>query len=508
MPDDHACPTRRDVLKTTGAAALGSLAVGSGAWSLCRAEPVAGGADILSAPTALFRPTSSGCTLHWAPKQPLQARILAGRDPERLAVVAEVNPDAPTQYTLDGMTAGSDYFVQCRFRRPGAQNWIDGEVRRIQTARPSGSTFRVALVADSHVYIAAHSPERMLNIRKTIDAVLADRPDFVIFLGDEGGIHSLKDPPGSMNAVLAYHRWLLWRTTFAPLLAAVPAFLVLGNHEGEAGFYRKRWHAEGTYFFQRWGTIARKKLLLNPNPDTYVEGGENTGWVGDPKDPATGGAAAGNRSPFQNYFAWTWGDALFVVLDVYRYTNVGGTTPTSVDQWTLGDEQLRWLSGVLHNSSQKWKFILCHHLVGGWNYDMPGMVKNSRYVYGRGGGRYARVGEQAQITELMRNTGAQFYLYGHDHIFAHQQADGVHFVCCGRPSYLGQNWKSPGWIEAYGDTAARNPNDFYGAIGYTRLLISPDQVNLRYVKTGTDPKRKDNVDAAEGEIVYDYSVVA
>jgi hypothetical protein len=145
-------------------------------------------------------------------------------------------------------------------------------------------------------------------------------------------------------------------------------------------------------------------------------------------------------------------------------------------------------------------------LVGGYAWDRFGLTRETPYVYGRGGARYARDGEQARITELMKQAGARFFLYGHDHVFADQVADGVHFVCCGRPSWLSSAWwSSPGWREAYGDSAARDPHDFYAAIGYTRLTISPHRALVQYVRTGTDGSRTENVTVPVGGVVHEFS---
>jgi 3',5'-cyclic AMP phosphodiesterase CpdA len=507
--------TRRSFLKYTGVAALGGLPVGAqqAPPTTCSPElearpPASSERALLLAPEALFRPTVSGCTVHWVPNGPVEARVSAGTSADRLTVLRELASDAATEIDVTGFAPFSDAYLQCQFRRSKDDRWLTSPVRRIRTGRSRGEEFRVALIADSHVYKAVRFEQHMRNLRQTLAHVLADQPDFVVFLGDEAGIYYLNDKPGEMSQRRAFERWQLWRESFAPLLAAVPSFLVLGNHEGEAGFYQAHALGAHTGYYQRWGTIARKRYLLNPLPGTYAEGGENEGWRGEPGSAATAGTAEGNCSPLQNYFAWTWGDALFVVLDVHRYTNVGGVTPATVDEWTLGPVQLAWLERVLAASTARWKCVLAHHLVGGWAWDLTGRRRNPRYVYGRGGARYLRVGEQARITELMQRTGARLFLYGHDHVFAHQQAESLHFVCCGRPTFLSRSWWStPGWREAYGDVGARDPHDFYAALGYTRLTVSSERVLIEYVRTGTDAAQSENVTGAEGEVVYAHSVV-
>ncbi|MBN2448348.1 MAG: metallophosphoesterase [Phycisphaerae bacterium] len=506
--------TRRSFLEVVGAATLSSLVgvAGTGgcggkvdeahrpADAIPETAPVD---ELLKAPEALFRPTGVGCTVHWEPNGAVEARILAGPSEDELAVVYQTTSDSPTEVVIDGMLADSELYIHCMYRREGSE-WVSKPIRKLRTARASGQIYRVALIADAHVYGCVQHEQRMRNLRETILKVVADRPDFAVFLGDEAGVHYLDDALGEMSLDNAMARWLQWRTTYAGLLAAVPSFMTLGNHEGEAGFYQ---HRQTAGCYQRWGATARKRYCLNPLATTYPEGGENDGWQDSSESDAAGNCANGNCSPLQNYYAWTWGDALFVVLDVHRYTRIGKSTPAVAEQWTLGASQMRWLERVLASSQARWKFVVAHHLVGGSKWNLSGDNPAPNYAYGRGGARYARVGEQSRVTELMKRYGARFFLYGHDHMFAHQQAEDLHFVCCGRPTFLNPRWwASSGWREAYGDVAARDPHDFYAALGYTRLTILPERVLVEYVRTGTDPEHAENVETAEGEIVHSFEV--
>ena len=189
-------------------------------------------------------------------------------------------------------------------------------------------------------------------------------------MGDESCI----DGSGNtLAAVSSQHeadaRYALLRRLYAPILGSIPAFFVLGNHDGERYYRHPR--------LMPWGANARKRYLLNPGPTTYPEGGENNGW-----------SESGHWSPLENYYAWSWGDATFVVLDPFRYTLEAPRVP---EDWTLGDAQLRWLAEVLRLSRSRHKFVICHHLVGGgpWN-----AAATASGAYGRGGARMAHLGEQ------------------------------------------------------------------------------------------------------------------
>jgi hypothetical protein len=75
---------------------------------------------------------------------------------------------------------------------------------------------------------------------------------------------------------------------------SIPIFNVLGNHEGEAG-----WFNNGTANnIAVWDAQQRNKYFNNPEPDGFYSGDTaNTPFVGKRK----------------SYFAWHWGDALFIV---------------------------------------------------------------------------------------------------------------------------------------------------------------------------------------------------
>jgi hypothetical protein len=501
--------SRRSFISAIGATVLGGLCGLSGLGckpgkdnELSPAKPKLPEArELLESSEGIFRPTSSGATIHWVPNGELESELLAGYSTDDLKIVGSVVSSNPVELEIGGFSGARQVFWSARHRRVGAETWASSPTRSFKTPCSLGESFQVALFADSHFYSARRRAQVVGNIQKCVDAVRSARPDFCLFLGDEAGVHFVSDGKTQTQA-LARERWQTWRKFMGPLVSEVPSFLVLGNHEGEAGYYQDQDRA-GQVFLQRWGTVQRKRYYLNPVPTTYAEGRENQNWKGVQDSGPTGGADEGNCSPLQNYYAWTWGDALFVVLDVHRYTNPGKHTPANPEEWTLGRAQLRWFEKVLKESDARWKFVISHHLVGGSKWDADCKPTSTGYAYGRGGARYARVGEQAKVTDLMKRFGSQFFVYGHDHVFAHQQAEGIHFICCGCPTRVPNRWaKEEGFVEAYGDFRAQNPHDFIMDVGYTRLTVSSNEVAFEYIKTGIDPQSAENIDAEVGDVVH------
>ena len=80
----------------------------------------------------------------------------------------------------------------------------------------------------------------------------------------------------------------------------------------------------------------------------------------------------------KDYCAWTWGDALFVILDNYWHSpaQVDNNFRTEAsdqdhngnmrDWWgmTLGEAQYQWFKRTLERSQAKYKFVFAHHVLG------------------------------------------------------------------------------------------------------------------------------------------------
>jgi 3',5'-cyclic AMP phosphodiesterase CpdA len=225
-------------------------------------------------------------------------------------------------------------------------------------------------------------------------------------------------------------------------------FGVIGNWDGENGSFTAEEIARSR--------SQRLLYLPSPGPTTYAEGG------------ATG----------HDYYAFSWGDALFVVLNVMSYTATPlllSTTSGHPDDWTLGDEQLRWLESTLQRATAKWRFLFIHHTVGG----AAGDAADS--IYGRGGGRAAHVGQQAVVHQLMLDHGVQVFFYGHDHVFADMVVDGIHYST---PSNAGAIWTFSGDQTGY--------TRYWDQSGWARVEVTPDDVHVQFL--------------ASGQLLFDYTL--
>ena len=307
----------------------------------------------------------------------------------------------------------------------------DGTFR---TQRTKTGPFSFALLSDSH--IEPFTRDRVEVLQGVSKSILSRRPEFVMMLGDN--IQTFTSYGGPLGQ--EEHGPLLYLTlrfAMGPLPSQVPVFGVVGNWEGENG-----WHPGGQ---RQWAKNARKAHIPNPDAKTYPEGGNTD----------------------QDYYGFTWGNVLCLVLNVLSYTPKDHTFNSGAgraDEWTLGERQKNWLYEQLSGSKAKWKFIFLHHTAGG----NAGDDQNSRY--GRGGGRAAKVGEQALIHTWMSKFGVQALFYGHDHVFTDMTVDGIHYTCVGS---AGGPWKFDRSLTGY--------EKWWEPSGYAWVDVEEDIVRISFV---------------------------
>ena len=421
-----------------------------------------GGADagfqLLGAPL-VFAPTAQGFGLSVVLRSgDPTALALRVRDEELSAWSVQPPPLSPAvdiaQWSVDGLAPGRRYIYElvapsdagdAGDAGPHALPLYTGSAA---TAPAPGTPFSFALITDTHIEPRDPVPPGDIVIddfyglmESTLLAVTAEvaatKPDFVINLGDMLDYHLFgfnAPPPDAAWARLGY---LNYRRLLGDTVGHAAHFPVIGNWDGESGCNTS-------------AEIARsmsQRLLYapGPGPDTYPEGGSANG----------------------DYYAFTWGDALFVVLNVMTYTptcHLLGSGPGLADDWTLGATQLAWLDRTLAHASSKWRFLFIHHTVGGAAGDPDDTA------YGRGGGQAAHVGEQATIHAMMLQYGVQVFFYAHDHVFTDMVVDGIHYLL---PGSAGAPWKF--------DSSQTGYAHYWPDSGYARVQVQPDSVQVDMV---------------------------
>ena len=245
---------------------------------------------------------------------------------------------------------------------------------------------------------------------------------------------------------------------------SVPLFLVIGNHDGEE---IGRNGVEGSDALAVWSCKQRKHYFSNPVPDLFYTGNTETNR---------------HAGQLQDYYAWEWGNALFVVLDPYWYStgNKGGSAPWNM---TIGKTQYDWLARTLRQSHAGFKFVFIHQLVGG--LDKGGRGGSEAAPLFEWGGHEQdgtdtfaanRPGWAMPIHKLLVETGVSAVFHGHDHFFAHQELDGIVYQLVPQPAH--RNSKTHQAAE-YG----YRHGEFFPNSGFLSVSVTHNSATVDYVQT-------------------------
>jgi len=406
--------------------------------------------DILSA-----RPTTNSITLSLLFYKNTAVKIeyrLAGDNKNRVVsvkceagkpecvVLSDLKPDAKYYYSLK--TASGDLLtaVPCHFF----------------TAKKSVTPFSFTITADSHLDENTDTEV----YKTTLLNAAGDSADFHFDLGDTFMTDKYRE-----NYKNALNQYIAQRYYLGLLCRSSSLFFVQGNHDGEAG-HRLNGNAGNMTI---WSNLTRETYFPNPFPDNYYTGNTE-------ENPFCG--------KIQNYYAFEWGNALFVVLDPFWYTPRSG-----IDHpWdrTLGKKQYDWLKTTLEKSKATFKFVFIHNLAGGT--DLKGKARGGIEVAGlyEWGGKNTdgtdgfkthRPDWEMPVHQLLVKNKVTAVFHGHDHIFARQELDGIVYQCLSQP----------GAVE-HGNT--RNAEEYgyvngtiLNAPGYMRVGVNAETVTFQFVET-------------------------
>jgi hypothetical protein len=171
---------------------------------------------------------------------------------------------------------------------------------------------------------------------------------------------------------------------------------------------------------------------------------------------------------------------------------------------TLGDAQYRWLKSTLETSNAKWKFVLIHQLIGGLDKDGRGGIEvapfhewggnNSDGSYGFG--QY-RPNWDMPIHQLLVANHVTAVFHGHDHLFVHQELDGIVYQEIPQPGST-----RPNSTDSAADYGYVN-GTILGGPGHMRITVSPEQVTVEYVRSYVNEKP----DQKNGQVDFRYSIL-
>ena len=428
---------------------------------------IAGHAADFPGSIVLGRPTGKSITASLlAPSAQtvyLEFGLLTGNYPSQTKETA-MTANQPLEVDLTSLLPNTRYYYRVRFRAPNATVFDATPEYSFMTQRAPGSTFIFGAQGDSH-------PERLRQqwdptlYARTLSTVAADKPDFYITSGDDFSVDQINQAnPRAITQPQVADRYTLQRPYFGILGKSASLFLVNGNHEQAA-----RYILDGTpNNVAVWAQNARNLYYANPAPDDFYSGNSETvQYIG----------------LLRNYYAFTWGDALFVTIDPYWGSPVvvdndfyGGNKRSDLWDVTHGDAQYQWLKTTLEQSRAKYKFIFAHHVLGtqrggidvALKYEWGGQNNN-----GTPGFATNRPKWLLPIHQLMVANKVTIFFQGHDHIWVHQQLDGVTYQTLSSPANPNYDLFNS---DAYA-TGERFPDS-----GYTRVTVAPTGVKVEYVR--------------------------
>ena len=387
----------------------------------------------------------------------------------------------PDEIDLVNLVANTKYYYRMVYKLIGSANFNTTPEYSFNTQRSPGSAFTFTIESDEHLYDKKGIRE-MYQV--TLANQAADKPDFMLSLGDIfGDDHT---PTTTTSADMdALHKD--YRQYLGQICHSVPFFVCLGNHEGENDYYLNQ---NPPFNIGVWGTQWRKFYYPNPYPNSFYSGNTTV-------------ENYGINTP-ENYYSWTWGDALFVVLDVYRTEISPGSTPADPAKptnwdWTLGRTQYNWMRSVLENSTAKHKFVFAHHTRG---QGRGGIATATQFEWGGiDGNQYKfdqyRPGWGKPIHQVFVDTKVDIFFQGHDHLFAKEELNGVVYQEVPMPSDIT-------YTIGYTANAGAYPNgNAMNGTGHIRVNVSPSCVKVDYVKAYMPSDA--TLSHPNGEVAFTYT---
>lgn len=407
----------------------------------------------------LGRPTDEGVTLSmvWHTDQAVQP--VWGSSPQQLSSkgsAVRLKAGVPMQVRISGLKSATRYSYALIDPASGRRILPVEQPGSFQTARMAGASFSFAVQADSHLDDAG-TPQ---IYQTTLANIRAARPDFLIDLGDT--FMTEKHP----SLETARQQYALQHYLLGQVGQSASLFLVLGNHDGESLPRNGRVTADD---LSAWSHQIRTRYFANPVPDSFY---------------------SGNQQPYpgvgllQDYYAFTWGDALFVMLDPY-WTSLptkGGREPWNM---TIGTAQYRWLEQTLKGSTARFTFVFIHQLTGSYHPAGRGGAEAAAYQEWGGkelGGSDSFAAHRPEwgmpIHQLLVKHGVTAVFHGHDHFYAHQELDGISYQLVPQP---GSRSARSNHADEYG----YKQGTLLGGAGFVKVEVTPQQATVSYQVTTT-----------------------
>jgi hypothetical protein len=444
---------------------------------VCVSQDSAGMTEILG------RPTDTSITISFCMDRNAHVFVEYGTAPMTYTMqstIDSIRGGVPAVIVLQHLLQSTRYYYRIQYRTDGSTAFTPRDEHSFHTARSKGETFSFAVEADPHMD-GNTNPDLY---RLTLSNIAKKNPDFLFDLGDTFMSEKLQNK--STDSILARH--LLLRSYFDYICHSIPLFLVIGNHEGELG-----WLLDSTANNLAVKTsTTRTTYFPNPVPSAFYTGNSQS-------EPYVGLR--------QNYYAWEWGDALFVVLDPYWYTRTKPRQYADNWNWTLGETQYRWFRSTLESSTAKFKFVFAHQVLGGTSAEGRGGAEAVPFF--EMGGNNAdsswgftshRPGWDMPLHQLMVSNHVNAFFHGHDHFYAKQDVDGIVYQEVPQPG--NPNYNNANNASEYGYVTGT----ILPCAGFLLVTVSDSVATVEYVRSYLP--ESENKDRINGSVSHSYTMAA
>ena len=436
--------SRREFLLRTSAL---TAALAATSPSLLAADPPAAAATPpLLLPPLLSRPTETSIRITALNgDQPVEAAVEVRRegakDWQRRPLASKVPGRELLDWDVKDLSPATKYDYRVLLKQGSDETFRETAAGSFRTQRKGPASYTAVLITDSHTGYFRPNSSPVITLDRVVQNAARVKGEFVLDLGDITAWPGSREYPqkDSAGAISAYARY---RRQIGPLTLNSPYFSVIGNWSGESGKFPE----ENIEI----AASVRRALVPGPNHLTYPQGG----------------------SEREDYYAFSWGDVLYVVLNIQTYSKPSNPTKLQslmsdvnrIEEWTLGEKQMAWFESKLQKATERFRFVCMHHPAGG----NAGDPLNTEY--GRGGARAWNTGEQLRIHGLMKKHKVQIFFYGHDHVFVDDIVDGIHYAL---PGSCGAPWKFTKAETGY--------ERFWPDSGHAQLDVTPEKATVTYV---------------------------
>jgi hypothetical protein len=427
------------------------------------------GVPLFAATELLGRPTDNSVTLNLVPNTNMQSYIeygvVSGNYSDQTNIVSGLATE-PLEILINSLQMNTRYYYRVLYSIDQGLTWISRQEHTFHTQRSPNSTFSFLIQTDPHV-VEDNVNNNFGNptiYEITLQNEANEQADFIIDLGNT----FLSDQAETESQSNLMHLGV--RKYFDQVAHSTPLLLALGNHDGECGWLR----SNAPDNVAVWATNSRKKYYPNPIPDGFYTGSTTV-------TPNISGD--GLR---ENYYAWHWGDALFVVLDPYWFS-IGGLASGEWN-WSLGEDQYNWFKSTLEQSSAAYKFVFAHQLFsiaaegrGGANRANTGEwgAVESDFITNRPGWTYHQ-----SIHDIMVTNNVTTFFHGHDKFYGVENLDGIVYQECPMPSSTNSGSRSE-YPNAYSLDSG----------GYLKVTVSPLNTQTDYTSSTVPGSIGENIDS-------------